>query len=438
MGTISFNEFRVGPWALSDLCFLAAGAAAWAQMLMGNERHLTPRAERRGSSLVLVGTLLMLTGGAISSAQSWAPLSALFVMARLAWLTLVWFWIMRTVCRDRESLWRLCRWWRWSLVISACVALLGQAGIAFATPQHGEGRQAAFTGHPGDLMNFLVAGLPLFLIIVVQRASSRHVTRSALVALAATALIVGGIFATGSMSGLLAGGVSLVAVVAMAWLARSRRNTSRWRSPIVFAVLVLAGVVGIAVLLNSGVPISERLESYRAGGTGVNASVEGRGEVNQYIVSTFDDYLVTGTGMRMPNDATETTADLTTDSTVAAGLRSVHNVPLKMLYEGGLIAFVGLCVVLGAVARQAFRLVFATRGTELYGLALALVGGLTAAYVSSLFGPGTYARHFWLTPMLVGCLWTVRKRELRDERDRRLLELRSEPPDRQAGSGIPL
>jgi hypothetical protein len=32
-----------------------------------------------------------------------------------------------------------------------------------------------------------------------------------------------------------------------------------------------------------------------------------------------------------------------------------------------------------------------------------------------MFGPVAYARHFWLPFALIGCLWSVRRRELHDE-----------------------
>jgi hypothetical protein len=89
---------------------------------------------------------------------------------------------------------------------------------------------------------------------------------------------------------------------------------------------------------------------------------------------------------------------------------------LKTLYESGLISLVGLWIIIGATARQAYRLVLATRNTALYPVALACVGSLTCAVVSSQFGPTAYARHFWLPFALISGLWAVRRHELDDLR----------------------
>ena len=85
---------------------------------------------------------------------------------------------------------------------------------------------------------------------------------------------------------------------------------------------------------------------------------------------------------------------------------------LKLLHESGLPALVGLWIIIYAIGRQAVRLVVVNRGTALFGASLALLGGFVAVNVSAMFGPTAYARHFWLPFAMIGCLWTVRRREL--------------------------
>ena len=85
---------------------------------------------------------------------------------------------------------------------------------------------------------------------------------------------------------------------------------------------------------------------------------------------------------------------------------------LKLLYESGLPTLVGLWLIIYTVGRQSYRLVVVNRGTELYQPSLILLGTFVAVNVSAMFGPTAYARHFWLPFAMIGCLWSVRRREL--------------------------
>ena len=87
--------------------------------------------------------------------------------------------------------------------------------------------------------------------------------------------------------------------------------------------------------------------------------------------------------------------------------------------------------IIYATGRQAVRLVVVSRGTALFGASLALLGGFVAVNVSAMFGPTAYARHFWLPFAMIGCLWTVRRREL----DQSAAEARAAHVPTTAGSG---
>jgi len=422
--TISFNSTRIAGWAISDLLFVLAAFVIVLKIVAGESRDLAPAASRRSPRMVLVGTLVLLTGGTISSLLAPAPASSMLVMARFAWLTIVWFWILRSVCRSRGDLFRMVAAWRNGLIVSSIAALLGSIGVPMFATDYNYGRQAAFTFHPGELMNFLLPGLQVAIAVALVLPASPRSTRTARWSFAVAGMLSYALFTTGSTSGLVATGGGLVGMVWVAVAARmlarptadGRRQRRRSRSPLTIMVGVLMILLGVSLLYNSNLPIRERLDLLREGDAGLESSVASRERANEDILNDLDHYLLIGLGPNLQLGATGASRPEQLMVTIQGDLHNgVHNMWLKMVYEEGIPALVGLWLILGAVTRAAYRLVLRTRGTDLHPLAIGLFGGFVAVNVSSMFGPVAFSRHFWLPIALIGCLWEVRRRELRSE-----------------------
>jgi O-Antigen ligase len=410
MATVSFNMTRVAGVTVSDLLFLACACVVIAKLILGDERYLTPRRYRSGSQLAIAGIVIVITGATLSSFGSWAPMSSMMVVIRLAWSSLVWFWILRSICPDREALFSLLKAWRFTILVSAVVALLGEyAGVSFNSVDFG-GRQAGLTFHPGELMNFLIGGLFLFLVPVFwpPRQSTRRFATAWWVL--GTVVVMLAIFSTGSTSALLAIAIAGFVVLAASMYA-GQSGVRRRSTPLVPMALAACAIAGLAVLLSSDLAIAERLTSYNDGGD-LDESIASRTSVNEAILGDFDKYLVIGVGPAFFGGAAENL--VSNQGRGAAEYGNIHNMQLKMLYEAGFPALVGLWTIMLAVGRQAFRLVVATRRTALYPVSLMLLAGFVAVNTSSLFGPTAYARHYWLPFAMIGCLWTVRRRELHE------------------------
>jgi hypothetical protein len=413
MATLTLNVTRVGGFTISDLLFAASAGAVLFDLMVGNERLLAPKRYRTGSQLVLAGALLMLTFETISAFQAWAPLASMAVVVRMGWTTLLWFWLVRTVARDRAAYMSLIHAYQVSVVFSAIAALLGYYGVAFVSTNWGD-RQAALTSHPGELMNFLISGFYFFLMPAIVPKEGAWPQRSNLAWGLSIPLLAWAIFTTGSTSALVALTAGALAMGGVALVAGS--GQARRRSPIATLAVIAAFLVGMFALASSDAPIMERLTGETKG---LDTSVAAREQRNSDIMNNFDQYLVVGIGPFLASGAGSSVAE----STVGAGgvqHNGVHNMWLKVLYESGLISLVGLLIIIGATACQAYRLVLATKRTELYPVALACLGSLTCAVVSSQFGPTNYARHFWLPFALISGLWAVRRRELDDLRAARV------------------
>lgn len=410
MATLSFNATRVGGWSVSDLLFMVSGGVIALKLLANDERFLTPRRGRRGSQLVLAGVVLMLTGATLSALGSWTPLESMMVVVRLGWSTLVWFWILRSVCRDRQALFSLVNAVRVTVLVSAVLAVAGDNGILQVNSKDfGDGRQAAFTYHPGELMNFLIAGFFLVAVPVLVPTGGRHRRLATVGWIAGVVVVTLGIFATGSTSAVVALGAAIVAVVAVVLYSGSARVHRRRRTPLTGMLVVAGAVAGVFLLFTSDLPVAERLTGFADGTSNLDDSLASRSAANSEIINDFDHYLLVGIGPFVEEAVGR-------GNIVSNGKphNHVHNMHLKMLYEAGLPAMIGLWIIIVTMARQACRLVVSTRGTDLYPIALGIFGGFVAANVSSMFGPTAFARHFWLSFALIGCLWSVRRLELAD------------------------
>jgi len=434
MATVSFNMTRVGGWTVSDLLFLLSGAVVVVQLLNGDQRYLTPERYRSGSQIAIAGLLLVVTGATLSSFGSWSPLSSMMVVVRLIWTTLIWFWILRSVCRDRAAFDALMKAWRCTILVSSVIALMGEyAGVRFNTHDFGQGRQAGLTFHPGELMNFLIAGLFLFLIpIFVPGRESEH-RFPTLWWLAGTMIVILAIFSTGSTSAILAIAAGAVVILATSIYA-GRSGVDRGRSPLVTLSVIALMVGSFMALMSSDLAIAERLTSYGEGSGNLGDSVDSRARVNDAILGDFDRYLVVGVGPTFFGGAAGSLVEATGVTDTEYG--NIHNMHLKLLHESGLPALIGLWIIIYAFGRQAVRLVIVNRGTALYQASLILLGGFVAVNVSAMFGPTAYARHFWLPFAMIGCLWSVRRREL-DQPAAKLRALTSGPLPRRTASPGP-
>jgi hypothetical protein len=405
---MSYTSLRAGEILVSDLLFLLAAVVIVAKSLTGNDGDLAPPGGRRGSSLVLIGALLLLTAGTMSSLRSWDPTGSMKVVLRFAWVTLVWFWILRTVCRDRTDLYRVLRAWKLSSVLTAAAAVLGYTGVAFVSDQAGS-RQVGLSLHPNHLAGHLSATFVLFLL-AVPREGGMPRRRHRLWWLASLALCSTALFTSGSISGLLSITIAVLVIGVVFLVTRTPRTTRRQRSPLAPLAVLAVLVAGTAGLLTSDLPVVDRIIRYREGDTYVTESVDSRSSRNSLVTGRFDEYLVVGLGFN--HESLGVTSNRAVDDPSVRSF-GVHNMYLGLLYQAGLAAVIGVAIVLIAACRQLAALLRRT-DAELYVVSLALVGCVTAVITTSMFQPTAFDRFFWMPVAMTGCLWSVRRRELRD------------------------
>ena len=411
MATLGFNRTRLGGLSVSDMAFAASACIILAKLLNGQDHDLAPPASRRTPTIVLAGSLLLLTAGTVSSFRSWNPEGSLQVVLRFAWLTLLWFWILRSVARDRGALAKLLAGWRFTVLVSSVFAVLGEIGLYQPGVANNEGRQVAFFFHPNELAGLLVFGLPLFIFDVPRKPGDG---RPVAMRVALTGLVVYAITTTGSMTALFSTVVCFVTAGFVA-LASKAPRTKRRRNPLVPMAIAFGSVVGILLLSASDLPVIERLTRFQEGDAGIESSVETRANRNEAILSTLDETLLVGTGLQLQGQGQGSVLKVGQVRAAAPGVvEGAHNMFLKLVHEGGTPALIGLLTVVASALRMAWRVAINTRGGELYPVAVALLTSIVAANAFANFGPFAYQRYYWVTVGLVTCLWAVRRQELRE------------------------
>jgi O-antigen ligase len=398
---MGFNRTRLAGWPVSDLVFLAAAGVLTFALLAGRTDGLAPAGARRSSPPVLIGVVVLLTAGALSAFYSLDPNRSIAVVLRFAWVTLVWFWLLRAICPDRRALTRLLWSWRVMVLLNCGVAILSQVGVVNWTVENAENRQTGFFDTPNDFAGLLVVGLPLMLL-GVPRTRARTSGRELAVRGAASAVVVYAVAITGSMTAFIAAGAGGLAIVAATGIV-PWPGGGRWRRhPLLPMAAVLVAVAGLVVLAGSDVSVVERFSRYTGGDQGVISSVDSRDQTNAQVLQRFDESLVVGTGFGGYDQNDESARE-------ASG---AHNMFMRVLYQAGLPGLVGLLIVLLFTARHAWRLIVNARGTELYPVAVTLLATLVTANTFAMFQPTEFHRYYWLPVGMIGVLWALRRQEV--------------------------
>jgi O-antigen ligase len=413
MATIGLNVVRIAGYPLSDFIFLAMAGVMFVKLAVGDESGMAPPTARRSSQYVMLGSVILLTAGVLSSFQSWNPGESLTVVARLGYITLLWFWMMRAVTPTRRALNVLLSGWRAGIMLIAVVTILAEVGALNIGIDNPEERQTAFSTHPNNLAGYLLVGLPLLMMSLPRRPQHTQKRRS-LVRLAAVGLVMYAITTTGSMTGFLAAVVAIVVTIAVTLLIPPVESAQRRVHPLAVMAGTVVVAIGVGLLASSDLPVVERFERLEEGDAGVTTSAQHRGRLNAAVIDRFDDWLIVGVGL---DHASVNASGITNDVTVTG---SVHNMYLKVLFEAGLPALIGLMIILGATMRAALMLVVNTRDTELYPVAVAALASVIAAFAFAFFGPILFERYFWLPVAIVWCLWALRREELRRAQEARV------------------
>lgn len=375
--TIGFLTIRPAmDFTASDWIFLGAlGIGALVVIVQGlAPDYLVPRA-------VTVGVLLFALGGLLSSLEAVNPNASAFVVVRMLYLTVIWFWLGTLVLQTREHIQNAVIAWVGSVALCSSGAVAQYFyGDVIPGGAVGFGRMSGFTGHFNILGGLAATAFVPALMLAVD--SPRRVVR--LAGTLSTALIAAGLLLSGSVGGLIA-----ATVATMVWLAL--RGVS-------VRILVSGGAVAAAAFLlmsatgstNSPSPVDriQRVTSAEEAGAGTGGTVYTRLEGYSLAWSRIAEQPFIGVGL----DATSSEEELEN--------HSVHNLLLGPWFTAGLLGVIGIAtLIVGAVA-TGLRVLRNTTGPTRSSTA-ALLASLVAFIQHAMGEPILFVRYGWFPTALL-------------------------------------
>lgn len=371
-GLLSVGQLTIRPafsLNLSDYLFFAALVVAFPSLFT----------QRLGDGYlplgVLCGAYLFCLGALLSTFASLDPIRSLGWTIRFAFLTLAWFWLGTVVLRRPDQVRTAVACWVLSLAISgagAIAQLFGGNVIPDTAIAHG--RMTGFAQNVNDLGGSAAVAFIAAVWLATSSARSMPVFFAGVVT---GALVATGIVLSGSVGGLIA-----ATVAAAAYLALTRPSL---RVILLAAVIAATALAVMQLQVREGVPTPlQRVQQVRQQG----GTVSSRLEVYRSVIPRIESNPLIGVGMGAGVHANQ--SDL-----------QVHNQLLGVWYEGGVLALLGLLLLLASLIVTALdaRRCALDGGQRL--LCAALLACLLAYLAFGMGAPTLYSRYGWVPAALV-------------------------------------
>lgn len=394
LGVVFLGALAIRPLAgvtLSDMFFLAA--LGWTVMELalrkGGMRFDVPTS-------LIVGLLLFAIGGVLSSSLSGHPVESVNVVIRLAYITIVWFWLGTVVLETAGHLYLAVVAWVTSIAVSGLVALAQlSVGDVFRVANAVSGRYPGLAEHVNDLGGAAgIVFVPALLVVTMTR--SRSLRRWG--GLAMLLLVVAGMVLSGSVGGLLAAGMALVV-----WLS-ARRVRRRSAALIVPAVACVTAVLALSASATTSSPL-ERL-------TGPSTSASATSTLSTRVATVdgawqrIRENPVVGVGLDLPSRVVE----VTSTASQRTQAYQVHNILIGSWYGAGILGLIGIATMLIGVLLVGLRCLLEARTHDESLVALGLCASVVAFVVFAMGAPVLFQRYAWIT---AGLLLVLRAHQIR-------------------------
>lgn len=379
LGVASLGFLTVRPLlglTLSDLVFFCALLA-----LLAESAAFRMRTSGYVPGWALLATAAFAVGGLASSALSRHPVESVEVVARLVYLTVVWFWLGTVVLTKPRHVKRAIVLWATSAALTGAAALI-QLRLGDVVPGGAIewGRMTGLTQHVNDLGG--LTGIALVPALMIATRSRRLI--GTILGYGVLLVIGVGLVLSGSVGGMLAACVGCLAWVA--WVKGSLRSMLLLIAILAAAIFILSSKSSVQILS----PL-ERVARVTAPSQDPNATFWSRVQIDGLALAAIANNPLVGVGLDQESSVTE------------AGFQ-VHNSLLGAWYEAGILGFGGLAALLiGILAFGRVVSVSARSGDE-WAMAVALLASSLAWIVFGMGAPVLYKRFGWLGAALLVCL----------------------------------
>jgi O-antigen ligase len=351
-----------------------------------------PRFTVKLPPLLLAGTALFVMGGLASSFGSDVPNQSIVVILRLAYLTVVWFWLGTVVLQRVEHIWLAVGVWVMSASLDGAGAILQYfKGDVIPGGAVHWGRVSGFTANINDLGGITSTALVPALLLLLFKMRGRRRAYSTLGSVTVV-LIATGLILSGSVGSFLA-----MCVATAFWFGAHPTPVRR-----LLALAVVAAALLVA--FSSHTPtysqsVIDRVNHFGAGSPD---------DPNKTLDSRLQGYHVAL--VRIVKDPF-VGVGLDTESS-RAGTLPVHNIIIGTWFESGILGVIGIILIFLSVAREALTAIMRSKDAHERALAIALASSFVAFLVFLLSEDALYTRYGWISAGLIFAVRAVQTRRV--------------------------
>jgi O-antigen ligase len=375
---------------LSDVFFLFSFLITISTLAL-QRRQIDLRLPR----LLLAGIFLFVVGGLISSFDAEAPRQSIVILAKLAYVTVIWFWLGTVILRRRVHVLIAIVLWVTSAALDGVGAIAQRlAGHVILGGAVNWGRMTGFTANVNDLGGVTcIALVPALMLMISLSKKSGTMFLSGL----GLFLIAAGLVFSGSVGSLVAAAVALTL-----WFGSHPTRLQRLLA-LVAAVAAMAAlysaqnspesqsVVQRITRFGTGSPddphrtLGSRLDTYRAALDRIAA--------NPFI----------GVGLDPENRQ--------------AAKHPVHNIVIGSWFQVGILGLTGMFLIFLAGFSTAKSSILAAHSFDERALAVGLTSAFAAFITFLMSEPALFTRYGWVTVALLIALRATQVSSLHPARD---------------------
>jgi O-antigen ligase len=359
---------------LSDVFFLLSFLITTSTLALQRRR-----VDLRLPGLLLAGIFLFVVGGLISSFDAEAPRQSILVLMKLAYVTVIWFWLGTVILRRRGHVLIAIVLWVMSAALDGVGAIAQRlAGQVILGGEVNWGRMTGFTANVNDLGGVTcIALVPalMLMISVSKRSTTMFLSGLGLM------LVTAGLVLSGSVGSLVAAAVALTL-----WFGSHPTRLQRLLA-LVAAFVALAAlysaqnspesqsVVQRITRFGTGSPddpdrtLGSRLDTYRAALDRIAA--------NPFI----------GVGLDT--------------ETQPATEHPVHNIVIGSWFQAGILGLTGMFFIFLAGLKTARSAILAAQSFDERALAVGLTAAFAAFVTFLMSEPALFTRYGWVTVALL-------------------------------------
>jgi O-antigen ligase len=372
IGQLTFR--RGASVTLSDVFFLFSFLITASTLALQRRRI-----ELRLPRLLLAGIFLFAVGGLISSFDAEAPRQSIMILVKLAYVTVIWFWLGTVILHRRNHVLTAIVLWVMSAALDGVGAIV-QRLVGDVIPG-GEviwGRMTGFTANVNDLGGVTcIALVPALMLMVSLSKRSATILLSGL----GLVLVAAGLVLSGSVGSLVAAAVAMTL-----WFGSHPTRPQR------LLALVAAAVAMFALYSAQNSPesqsVGQRITRFGSGSPD---------DPNRTLGSRLDTY-------RAALDR------IAADPFVGVGLdpesgqadqHPVHNIVIGSWFQTGILGLTGIFFIFLAGIRTAKSSILAAHSFDERAVAIGLTSAFAAFIMFLMSEPALFTRYGWVTVALL-------------------------------------